>query len=192
METLLTGESTPMDKGTDTVGAGLHRRVNIGDRYGNTQGTEPQDTQTRLQHLAGPLPCLCRWGSLSSSVLCPPFRTNMAFQSTTVVRGRAMGCVVNTGKTTEIGRISAAIAGASVGKTPLQKKLAKLGQMLVGAALLACGLVVAAGLAWNPKDAEIIKVMQHQRHPERDGQRPGGDEEARREWEVSGFIPSYP
>lgn len=91
----------------------------------------------------------------------------MAFQSTTVVRGRALGCVVNTGKTTEIGRISAAIAGASVGKTPLQKKLAKLGQMLVGAALLACGLVVAAGLAWNPKDAEIIKVRQP--HAEREG-----------------------
>lgn len=181
METLLTGESTPMDKGTDTVGAGLHRRVNIGDRY-----EEPQ-AQKHGHRTGGMPPHFSVNGFLPCAILtsptfpflpifaCPypnppvPFlcRTNMAFQSTTVVRGRALGCVVNTGKTTEIGRISAAIAGASVGKTPLQKKLAKLGQMLVGAALLACGLVVAAGLAWNPKDAEIIKVRQHTKHSTR-------------------------
>lgn len=114
IETLLTGESVPMDKTVEPVMG--HRRLNIGDR------------------------------------------TNMAFQSTTVTKGRGVGVVVNTGRTTEIGRISAAIAGASVGKTPLQKKLERLGQALVVAALVACGLVVAAGLAWNPKDAEIIKV----------------------------------
>lgn len=41
-------------------------------------------------------------------------RHNMAFQSTTVARGRGVGVVVNTGRTTEIGRISAAIAGTHV------------------------------------------------------------------------------
>jgi magnesium-transporting ATPase (P-type) len=85
-------------------------------------------------------------------------RLNMAFQSTTVTRGRAVGVVVNTGRTTEIGRISTAIANTSVGKTPLQKKLEKLGQLLVVAALIACGLVVAAGIAWDPKDLHVIQV----------------------------------
>jgi len=114
IETLLTGESLPMEKSTDAIHG--HRRVNIGDR------------------------------------------TNMAFQSTVVSRGRGLGVVVNTGETTEIGRISAAIAGTHVGKTPLQKKMDALGKVLVVLAILACGLVVIAGIAWNPKDMGIIKV----------------------------------
>jgi Ca2+-transporting ATPase len=85
-------------------------------------------------------------------------RHNMAFQSTTVARGRGVGVVVNTGRTTEIGRISAAIAGTHVGKTPLQKKLEGLGKVLVLLAAIACALVVAAGFAWDPKDTGIVKV----------------------------------
>lgn len=85
-------------------------------------------------------------------------RHNMAFQSTTVARGRGVGVVVNTGRTTEIGRISAAIAGTHVGKTPLQKKLEGLGKVLVLLATIACALVVAAGFAWDPNDTGIVKV----------------------------------
>lgn len=114
IETLLTGESVPLDKSTDPVVG--HKRVNIGDRV------------------------------------------NTAFQSTTVTKGRGIGVVVNTGESTEIGRISAAIAGTHVGKTPLQKKLVKLGKVLVVFAIFACGLVIAAGLIWDPSDSEIIKV----------------------------------
>lgn len=114
IETLLTGESVPMEKITDAIHG--YRRVNIGDR------------------------------------------TNMAFQSTVVSRGRGVGVVVNTGETTEIGRISAAIAGTHVGKTPLQKKMDALGKMLVMMAIFACGLVVVAGIIWDPRDMGIIKV----------------------------------
>lgn len=114
IETLLTGESVPMEKTTDAIHG--YRRVNIGDR------------------------------------------TNMAFQSTVVSRGRGVGVVVNTGETTEIGRISAAIAGTHVGKTPLQKKMDALGKMLVVMAIFACGLVVVAGIIWDPRDMGIIKV----------------------------------
>lgn len=66
--------------------------------------------------------------------------------------------VVNTGQTTEIGRISSALAGTGVGKTPLQKKLAKLGQYLVVLALLACGVIIGIGFAWDPHDIDIIHV----------------------------------
>jgi len=52
------------------------------------------------------------------------------------------GVVVNTGLTTEIGRISAALGEAVQPLTPLQKKLALLGKILVVFALVACSLMV--------------------------------------------------
>lgn len=51
---------------------------------------------------------------------------NMAFMSTFITNGRAIGIVVNTGINTEIGKISQMIKDAKVQKSPLQKKLAKL------------------------------------------------------------------
>lgn len=85
-------------------------------------------------------------------------RRSMAYQSTTVNKGRGVGIVTNTGITTEIGKISNAISTTTVTQTPLQQKLAKLGVLLVIVALFACALVVGIGLAWDPKDTGIIKV----------------------------------
>ena len=74
-------------------------------------------------------------------------RVNMGFMATVVAKGRGKGVVVNTGITTEVGRIFSAISSAVVVKTPLQIKLERLGKWLVLLSLVVCALVVAAGLA---------------------------------------------
>lgn len=51
---------------------------------------------------------------------------NMAFMSTFITNGRAVGIVVRTGNETEMGKISEMLNKEGVPKTPLQKKLAKL------------------------------------------------------------------
>lgn len=57
-------------------------------------------------------------------------RRNMAYMGTNVVYGRAEGVVVNTGMSTEMGKIADIISGAVDEKTPLQKKLADLSRIL--------------------------------------------------------------
>lgn len=54
----------------------------------------------------------------------PPLgdRKNMAFMTTSVVKGNARGVVVKIGERTQAGKISASIAGAKQPKTPLQKR----------------------------------------------------------------------
>ncbi|CAO3660084.1 unnamed protein product [Rhizopus microsporus] len=82
------------------------------------------------------------------------------FMSTTVARGRAKGVAVRTGTKTEIGKISTAIqkdAKKKV-KTPIQKKLTKLGHYLVGLAILLCALVVIIGVAWKKNVKDMINI----------------------------------
>ncbi|ORZ08400.1 hypothetical protein BCR42DRAFT_462924 [Absidia repens] len=83
-----------------------------------------------------------------------------AFMSTTVARGRAKAIVVRTGTQTEIGKISSAIhAGAKTKtKTPVQRKLNKLGKYLVLIAILLCALVVVIGVAWKKDIRTMLNV----------------------------------
>eukprot|EP00727_Mastigamoeba_balamuthi_P005468 m51a1_g1540 putative calcium-transporting P-type ATPase (1144) ;mRNA; f:542031-546285 len=69
--------------------------------------------------------------------------TNTAFMSTAVLRGRAKGIAVATGRHTEIGKISKVLSHKGDNKTLLQKKLAVLGKVLVAGAVAVCALVVA-------------------------------------------------
>ncbi len=57
-------------------------------------------------------------------------RHNMAYMGTNVVYGRGEGVVVETGMTTEMGRIANYISNAVDEKTPLQKALAGLSKIL--------------------------------------------------------------
>jgi len=82
---------------------------------------------------------------------------NMAFMGTVVARGRGLGMVVNSGITTEVGKISAAITSAKVPPTPLQIKLEKLGKWLVAISLIACAIVVAIGLGRDYGE-DIVRV----------------------------------
>lgn len=57
-------------------------------------------------------------------------RHNMAYMGTNVVYGRGEGVVVNTGMSTEMGKIANIISSTNNEKTPLQKKLAGLSRVL--------------------------------------------------------------
>ena len=76
-------------------------------------------------------------------------RDNMAYMGTTVMYGRGVGLVTNTGMKTELGKIAGMISSVEDKKTPLQDKLDKLGKMLalfgVGAAALIFGVGVLLG-----------------------------------------------
>lgn len=71
---------------------------------------------------------------------------NMAYMGTAVTRGRGKGVVVATGMATEMGRIASLIQEAERAATPLQRRLAHLGKMLVGLCLFICALVMVLGI----------------------------------------------
>ncbi len=60
---------------------------------------------------------------------------NMIFMGTSVAGGVGKGVVVATGMATEIGRVATLIETAAEEETPLQRKLERLGRMLVWASL---------------------------------------------------------
>lgn len=86
--------------------------------------------------------------------------TGNAFMTTVVARGRARGLVVRTGPHTEIGRISAAVTAGAQKKvrTPVQRKLSRLGKYLVALAVVLCVLVVVVGVAWKRNVKDMINV----------------------------------
>jgi len=57
-------------------------------------------------------------------------RKNMCFSSTTIAYGRGVGVVVATGHEAEIGRIASMLTQEKKEVTPLQKSLAKLGEII--------------------------------------------------------------
>ena len=74
-------------------------------------------------------------------------RDNMLFSGCAVTSGTATAAVTGTGMNTQMGRIAGLLAGEKESKTPLQKKLAKLGKYLGIVALAACAVVFIVGLA---------------------------------------------
>ncbi|CAO3675276.1 unnamed protein product [Umbelopsis ramanniana] len=83
-----------------------------------------------------------------------------AFMSTVVAKGRAKGIAVRTGEQTEIGKISSAINASSKTKvkTPIQRKLSRLGKYLVLIAIVLCVLVVVIGIAWKKEAKAMVNV----------------------------------
>ena len=71
---------------------------------------------------------------------------NMAFMSTIVTAGRGLGIVVDTGMTTEVGKIADLLDTDSNIKTPLEKKLSELGKSLGKIAVGIC--IVIFGVSW--------------------------------------------
>ncbi|KAG0072042.1 P-type ATPase, partial [Podila epicladia] len=77
-----------------------------------------------------------------------------AFMSTVVAKGRGKGIVVRTGRLTEMGKISAAITGAPKQLTPVQRKLAMLGKILVLFAILLCAAMACIMILWHKRDTK--------------------------------------
>ncbi|KAG0334046.1 P-type ATPase [Podila humilis] len=82
-----------------------------------------------------------------------------AFMSTVVAKGRGKGIVVRTGRLTEMGKISAAITGAPTQLTPVQRKLAVLGKILVLFALVLCAAMACIMILWHKRETtESLKT----------------------------------
>ena len=73
-------------------------------------------------------------------------RVNMLFSSSLITYGRGKGIVVETGMTTEVGKIAGMINNTEKQETPLQQKLNKLGKTLGIAALAICAFIFVIGL----------------------------------------------
>nr|WP_239112937.1 cation-translocating P-type ATPase [Halomicronema sp. CCY15110] len=73
-------------------------------------------------------------------------RVNLVFQGTEVLQGRGTVLITQTGMQTELGRIATMIQSVVVEPTPLQQRMAQLGNVLVTGSLVLVALVVAVGL----------------------------------------------
>ena len=83
-------------------------------------------------------------------------RLNMLFSSSLVTYGRGKGIVVETGMTTEVGKIAGMLDETEDQITPLQQKLNKLGKTLGIAALAICAFIFVIGLL---QGKEIIHMF---------------------------------
>ncbi|MCK4502729.1 MAG: cation-translocating P-type ATPase [Desulfuromonadales bacterium] len=73
-------------------------------------------------------------------------RYNMAYRGTQVTYGRGGGLVTATGMATEMGKIADLLDTTEKIKTPLQKRLVRVGRNLALATLVVCAIVFVAGL----------------------------------------------
>jgi len=84
-------------------------------------------------------------------------RSSMVHGGTLVVHGSATAVVVATGVRSAIGGISVLLEQAETPVTPLQRRLARLGQILSAVAVVACVAVAALGLL-RGQDWELVAV----------------------------------
>ena len=73
-------------------------------------------------------------------------RTNMAFSSTNVTYGRAVGVVTSTGMNTEVGKIANMLANTEECKTPLQENQDALGKWLTIMILVIAVIIFVVGM----------------------------------------------
>jgi Ca2+-transporting ATPase len=83
---------------------------------------------------------------LSEQALAVGDRRNMAFKSTSVTKGNAIGLVVATGRDTQIGHIASLLTGRRRHLTPLQQRLARFTRRLAVIVICVCAVVFALGI----------------------------------------------
>jgi Ca2+-transporting ATPase len=82
-------------------------------------------------------------------------RTAMLFKGTTITTGSGVGVAVATGLHTALGRISGLVEEAEPGRSPLEKRLARLSGQLIWVLLVLTGVIAAVGMATG-KDAFLM------------------------------------
>jgi Ca2+-transporting ATPase len=83
-------------------------------------------------------------------------RHNMAFLGTHVSAGKGHGIVVSTGAGTELGRVAVLLGAADRDETPLERRLERLGMVLLRVALAAVGALLVLGLARGEAPGTMI------------------------------------
>lgn len=85
-------------------------------------------------------------------------RACMLFKGTTVTRGSAIGVVVATGLSTELGQVTQLVLKADPGSSPLERKLARLSSQLVWATLAVAAAIAAVGLIGNQEPLLMVEA----------------------------------
>jgi Ca2+-transporting ATPase len=85
-------------------------------------------------------------------------RTNLLFKGTAITRGSAEGVVVATGMATELGRITALVEAAEDERTPLEKRLDRLGHRLIWLTVLVAVAVAVAGMVAGKEFVLMIQT----------------------------------
>jgi len=83
-------------------------------------------------------------------------RKNLLFSSSLVTYGRGKGIVIETGMTTEVGKIATMIDEFEDEKTPLQNKLNNLGKVLGIGALALCGILFVIGILYGKEPMHMF------------------------------------
>ncbi len=73
-------------------------------------------------------------------------RLNMVFSGTTVTAGRAKFLVTNTGMNSEIGKVAHLVQTVDITKTPLERRLKRLGLVLGGVVILIALVILLLGI----------------------------------------------
>jgi Ca2+-transporting ATPase len=83
-------------------------------------------------------------------------RSNMVWMSTSVTSGRGQAVVVETGMRTQMGSIAGDVRSAGRQKTPLQKRMQRMGIILAVAGAALAGLMFVVGLARDYPTLDIL------------------------------------
>ena len=85
-------------------------------------------------------------------------RSNMLYMGTTAARGKGKALVTATAEDTEIGKIGAMLDETKEGKTPLEKRLDKLGKSLVKITLVVIAILTLIGIIMGRPVYETVKT----------------------------------
>ncbi|MCU0496759.1 MAG: cation-translocating P-type ATPase [Anaerolineae bacterium] len=83
-------------------------------------------------------------------------RFNMLYMGTSVTYGRGTAVVVQTGMTTQLGRIAELIQSVEGEKTPLQRRMDELGRVLFQAALVVMAIAFVVGMVTGDELQEVL------------------------------------
>ncbi|GAA0612736.1 calcium-translocating P-type ATPase, SERCA-type [Virgibacillus siamensis] len=140
------GEWVKIPSGDVVVGDVV--RINSGDRIpADLRLTKSNSMETEESALTGEsLPVMKHASAIRKDGLDAQDQVNMGFMGTLVTRGSGVGIVVGTGMNTVMGQIASLMTGTTKTITPLERKLAELGKILIFAALILTALVVVVGV----------------------------------------------